>query len=152
MGHRHIPLEPGKPKVRQATARCRRAAFLAAERLEGRVLLAAHIVGDPTVYSNLAAAVSAASAGAVINVDAGTDSSGPTVINKTLTIHGAQGGVDARSNARQSGTGETILNVPGGGAPYALDITANDVTIDGFTITSTGTFTYPNQEAGIVLA
>ena len=149
MGHRHIPLEPGKPKVRQATARCRRAAFLAAERLEGRVLLAAHIVGDPTVYSNLAAAVSAASAGAVINVDAGTDSSGPTVINKTLTIHGAQGGVDARSNARQSGTGETILNVTGG-MPYALDITANDCVIDGFTISSSAAITNVN-EAGIAI-
>jgi hypothetical protein len=136
--------------VRKADGRCQKAAFLAAEQLEGRVLLAAHIVGDPTVYTNLAAAVSAASANAVINVDAGTDNSGPTTINKTLTIHGAMGGVDGRSNTRQSGTGETILNVTGGMMPYALNVTANDVVIDGFTITSTGTITNVN-EAGIVL-
>ena len=42
------------------------------ELLEGRSYLAAHIVGDATNYSTIQAAVNAATAGATINVDAGT--------------------------------------------------------------------------------
>src|SRR5258708_4558064 len=41
------------------------------ERLECRQMLAAHIVGDPTVYATIQAAVDAAAPGAVINIDAG---------------------------------------------------------------------------------
>ena len=45
-------------------------------------------------------------------VDPGTYSEAVTV-NKQLTIKGAQAGVDARSNVRQSGVGESVVNVSG---------------------------------------
>src|SRR5690348_10790628 len=69
------------------------------ERLEGRLFLAAHIVGSSTVYATIQAAVDAAAPGATITVDAGNY---PELVgvNKSLTIKGAQAGVDARSNIR----------------------------------------------------
>src|SRR6476661_1020228 len=71
------------------------------ELLEGRSYLSAHIVGDATVYSTIQAAVTAATSGATINVDAGTYSELVTV-SKPMTINGAQAGVDARNNIRRS--------------------------------------------------
>jgi hypothetical protein len=121
------------------------------ETLEPRVLLAAHIVGSSVVYSTIQAAVSAASTGAVINVDAGTYPELVTV-NKTLTIRGAQAGVDARSNARQGGTGESIVTGKSvsDGTSSGFYIAANDVVIDGFTVQgNTSNATYG---AGIVMA
>jgi hypothetical protein len=114
-------------------------------------MLAAHIVGSSVVYSTIQAAVNAATAGAVINVDSGTYPELVTV-NKTLTIRGAQAGVDARSNARQSGTGESIVTGKsvGDGISSGFYITANDVTIDGFTVQgNTSNNTYG---AGVVMA
>jgi pectin methylesterase-like acyl-CoA thioesterase len=69
------------------------------EALEGRLMLAAHIVGSPTVYPTIQSAVNAAPAGATITVDPGTY---PELVSiyEPLTIDGAQAGVDARSNAR----------------------------------------------------
>src|SRR5207247_8685978 len=55
------------------------------EQLERRQLLAAHIVGDPTVYATIQAAVDAASPNATINVDAGSYEELVTV-NKPLTL------------------------------------------------------------------
>src|SRR5258708_265847 len=78
------------------------------DRLESRQLLAAHIVGDPTFYSTIQAAVNAATPRAIINVDAGAYSESVT-ITKPLTIRGAQAGIDARSNLRQSGANETVI-------------------------------------------
>src|ERR1700729_4120957 len=95
------------------------------ESLEGRVLMAAHIAGNPTAYATIQAAVNAAAPGAVINVDAGTYNETVTV-SKTLTIRGAQAGVDAR-NARGA---ESIVYA----TQTVFYVTANDVTIDGFTI------------------
>lgn len=124
------------------------------DRLENRQLLAAHIVGDPSVYATIQAAVNAAAPRAIINVDAGTYSERVT-INKSLTLRGAQAGIDARSNVRQSGANETIFNgiALGGtsGQSNSFYIAANDVTIDGFTVqgnTNTSTAT----GAGIVIA
>lgn len=108
----------------------------AIERLEGRCMLAAHIVGSSTVYSTIQAAVSAAAPGATINVDAGTYPELVT-INKPLTLRGVEGGVDARTNARAAANSESILT----GSVYSdgthsggFYINANDVTIDGFTV------------------
>src|SRR5581483_7708522 len=133
-------------KNRKTRLRC------ALESLENRTLFAAHIVGSPTVYPTIQAAVNAATAGAIINVDAGTYPELVTV-SKSLTIRGAQAGVDARSTPRLNGVPESIIT----GAPTttgtitsAFYITANDVVIDGFTVqgqTSVGSY-----GAGIVIA
>ena len=128
-----------------------RLSFRNVEPLEQRVLLAAHIVGNSTVYSTIQAAVNAATAGAIINVDAGTYPELVTV-NKSLTIRGAQAGVDARGNTRQAGTNESIVTGKSvsDGTSSGFYINANDVTIDGFTVqgdTSNNTY-----GAGIVMA
>ena len=79
------------------------------EELEKRRLMAAHIVGSSTVYGTIQAAVNAASSGATITVDAGTYAEKVTV-NKTLTLRGAQAGIDARgSRANDGGSGESVL-------------------------------------------
>ncbi|MBV8780523.1 MAG: NPCBM/NEW2 domain-containing protein, partial [Phycisphaerae bacterium] len=106
----------------RSSRRSRRSAF---ENLEARRLFAAHIVGSTVSYSTIQAAVNAASAGATINVDAGTYNETVT-INKSLTLRGAEAGVDAR-NSRGS---ETIVYA----TKTVIDIQTNDVTIDGFTI------------------
>ena len=121
------------------------------EKLEPRLLLAAHIVGSTTSYSTIQAAVNAAAAGAIINVDAGTYGELVTV-NKSLTIRGAQAGVDARGSTRQSSSSESVLTGAnlGGSVSSSFYINANDVTIDGFIVqgnTSAGQY-----GAGIVIA
>ncbi|HEX3355651.1 MAG TPA: NPCBM/NEW2 domain-containing protein [Tepidisphaeraceae bacterium] len=131
-------------------AAARRAAF---ELLEGRQLLAAHVVGDSTSYATIQAAVNAAPAGATINVDAGTYNEEVT-ISKELTIRGAQAGVDARGNARlnAASTTETIIDgvsTAAGRTPSFL-IKANDVTIDGFMIQGNSTSDI-SQEAGLII-
>lgn len=123
------------------------------ELLEERRLLAAHIVGSTTAYSTIQAAVNAASAGAVITVDAGTYPE-QVVVTKSLTLKGAQAGVDARNGSRITGSAsETVVTgaLSGSFRTSAFSIKASDVTIDGFTVqgetnqdTSTG--------AGIVIA
>lgn len=123
------------------------------ERLEGRQLLAAHILGSPTVYATIQAAVDAAAPHATITVDPGNY---PELvgINKTLTIRGAQAGVDARSAARDAAApaGESVVSGEsvGSNTSSGFYVTANDVTIDGFTVqgnTSAGMY-----GAGIVIA
>jgi hypothetical protein len=95
------------------------------EALEERRLLTATIVGSSTVYPTIQSAINAAPAGATINVTAGTYDEALT-INKTLALDGAEANVDAR-NARGA---ESIIYA----TPTAIDITANDVTINGFTV------------------
>ncbi|HSZ54117.1 MAG TPA: fibronectin type III domain-containing protein [Tepidisphaeraceae bacterium] len=113
-------------------------------------MLAAHIAGSSTVYPSIQAAVNAASPGATINVDAGIYPE-LVAINKPLTIRGAEAGIDARSNVRQSAANESIVTgmSVGSATSSAFYITANDVTIDGFTVqgnTSAGMY-----GAGIVI-
>ena len=69
------------------------------------------------------------SGGRVINVDTGTY---PELVSvgKTLTIRGAQAGVDARSNTRS--VNESVTTGAAGSSSFY--IAANDVTIDGFTV------------------
>src|SRR6185312_12165964 len=104
------------------------------ERLEGRVFLAAHIVGNSAVFATIQAAVDAASPGATITVDPGNY---PELVgvNKSLTIKGAQAGVDARSNVRAgSPAGESVVcgESVGSATSSGFYVVANDVTIDGF--------------------
>ena len=121
------------------------------EPLEGRILLAAHIVGNPTVYPTIQAAVNAAAPGATINVDSGIYNELVT-INKTLTIRGARAGIDARSNVRQGFAGETMVSgtTVADGNTSAFYITASDVTIDGFYCS--GNTSISQYGAGIVIA
>jgi hypothetical protein len=121
------------------------------EQLETRQLFAAHIVGSSTVYSTIQAAVNAASAGATINVDAGTYTEQVT-INKQLTLRGAQAGIDARSSSR-TGTGESILTgvKVTGGVTWAVKITASNVTLDGFTVQGE-TVQSTDTSAGVIIA
>ncbi len=116
----------------------------AIEPLERRQLLAAHIVGSTVSYATIQAAVNAAAAGAVINVDAGTYDETVT-INKSLTLRGAQYGVDARTRSTSS---ESIVYATQ--TVFAVD--ANDVTIDGFTIEGDDANIGAAQGAGVLMA
>lgn len=122
------------------------------ETLEGRLLLAAHIAGSTTVYATIQAAVNAASPGAVINVDAGNYAQMVTV-NKTLTIRGAEAGVDARSASR-GGSKESIITgaSTSAGVSAAFYIDANDVTLDGFTVQGENNGSNVENSAGILVA
>src|SRR5207253_339826 len=94
---------------RRPAGRVRCMLFALIEKLETRRLYAAHIAGSSTVYSTIQAAVNAASTGATITVDAGTYAEKVT-INKTLTLRGAQAGVDARgSRSSDNGSGESVV-------------------------------------------
>jgi hypothetical protein len=79
-------------------------------------------------YTTISAAVAAANNGDQIDVCAGTYTE-TVAVNKFLTLRGAQAGVDARTRAVPT-TSESILNGPGG----AFNVTASNVTIDGFTV------------------
>jgi hypothetical protein len=80
-------------------------------------------------------AINQASAGDTINVAAGTYTvAGLVLVNKTLTLRGAQAGVDARTRA----AAESILSNSQG-----MSVSASGVVIDGFTIqdSTNGAFT-----------
>jgi len=113
------------------------------EWLESRKMLAAHIVGSTASYATIQAAVNAAVAGQTITVDAGTYDETVTV-NKSLDIQGAEAGVDAR-NTRGA---ESIVYA----TQTVFDITANDVTIDGFTIEGDDANIGALQGAGVLMA
>src|SRR5579859_113231 len=81
----------------------------AIESLEGRLFLAAHIGGNPTVFPTIQAAVDAAAPNATITVDPGNYPELVT-ISKTLMIKGAQAGVDARSNVRAASGNESVVS------------------------------------------
>lgn len=83
-------------------------------------------VGSGHPYSTIQSAITDASSGDTISVGPGTYTETVNV-NKSLNILGAQSGVDARARSTQS---ETVMNAAGG----AFSVTANNVSIDGFTI------------------
>ena len=90
-----------------------------------------------TACLTLQAAINKASAGDTINVEVGIyPHAGVVTVNKTLTLKGAQAGVNAR--VRLEPFLESILENSGG-----LYVTANDVVIDGFTVqnSTSGAFT-----------
>src|SRR5688572_15173404 len=81
----------------------------AVEMLEPRRLFAAHIVGNPTVFATIQAAVNAAVAGQTITVDPGVYSELVSV-HKQLTIKGPKAGIDGRSNLRSDRAQEAVVN------------------------------------------
>jgi len=88
------------------------------------------VCADLCTYTSIQAAVDAAQPEGTITVGAGTYNESVNV-NKSLTILGAQSGVDARN---RTGAGESIVI---GGPTYndaAFRINAANVTIDGFTL------------------
>jgi parallel beta-helix repeat protein len=104
------------------------------EALEPRRLFTATVGGSPVIYATIQAAVNAAPAGGTVRVSPGTYNELVTIA-EPLTVLGAQAGVDARSLAR--GRNESIVDgqsLVGGVRSAAFDVTANDVTIDGFTV------------------
>ena len=94
-----------------------------------------HVQCPFAAHTTVSAAVAAANNGDQIDVCAGTYTETVTV-NKFLTLRGAQAGVDARTRVQPSPSPsptpstESVLNGPGG----SLNITASNVTVDGFTI------------------
>lgn len=98
--------------------------------------------------------INVAGAGATVSVAAGTYNQGTNiVINKALTLLGAQAGVDARleSGIRTAGgAGETIIDF--GGGVRQVRIESDNVTIDGFEITnatgSSNDLIYANTKPG----
>lgn len=95
-------------------------------------------------------AVTAANPGDTIQVCAGTYAENVTV-NKTLTILGPQANVDARTPSRTATpAGEAIVTGVGNAGKTPFYITANNVTVNGFTVegaTDPNTFGF-----GILLA
>jgi hypothetical protein len=79
-------------------------------------------------------AIDAAHDGDTINVAAGLYNEVVTV-NKSLTLNGAQAGVDTR----RGNVAVTSIILAQTGSTSAISIAANDVTIDGFTIQGAGT-------------
>jgi nitrous oxidase accessory protein NosD len=124
----------------------RRRAWLAIAVVTGLLTLAPSVASASTVcnsgcdFSSIQAAVNAASPGTTVSVFSGTYNEN-VVVNKPLTIEGAQHGVDART---RTGVQESILNNSAG----AFNLQANDITIDGFTIQEQTGF---DQGAGIVV-
>lgn len=104
--------------------------------LEQRQLMAAHVLGSTTSYATIQAAVDAAPVGGTVTVDAGSYAEQVTV-SKTLTIEGVEAGVDARTNIRREAGVESIVTgtkLSNGSYSAGFIISANDVTIDGFTV------------------
>ena len=104
---------------------------LTLEMLEDRRVPAVTVtdITSNTVFVTIQGAIDAANPGDTLRVSAGVDSEKVTV-NKSVILEGAQFGVDART---RSGT-ETIMDAGGDGGQTPFDITANNVTLDGFTV------------------
>jgi hypothetical protein len=99
------------------------------ELLEDRCVPAAHI--GLNTFPTIQAAVDAASAGNTITVDAGIYTEKVT-INKSVILEGAQHGVIADS---RSGPESIVTGIDAGnGVSTPFYVTANNVTIDGFTV------------------
>jgi hypothetical protein len=115
--------------------------------LEDRLAPAVLAVGSGEQYPTIQGAVNAANPGDTILVDAGTYPELVSV-NKSLTIDGAQHGIDARTRSGPESSVDGAVN--GNNRTTSFYITANNVTIDGFTVRDQSD---PNQfGAGIVMS
>lgn len=99
-----------------------------------RVGVASAACPAPT-QPTLVAAVAAAAAGSTILVCPGVYT-GTVVVDKPLTLRGAQRGVDARAGRTNPAT-ESIID-GGGAAGIRITGTTSGVTVDGFTIRNAG--------------
>ena len=101
-------------------------------------------VGDPVCisggdcYSTIQSAINAASSGAIITVASGTYNES-VIINKSITLRGAQAGVDARPSAGSmrdvNGSSETVVSALKNQKVFT--IAADGVTIDGLVVRQT---------------
>ncbi|MFN9372631.1 MAG: beta strand repeat-containing protein, partial [Planctomycetaceae bacterium] len=89
------------------------------------------IVGAGSEYTTISAAITAASAGNTVLVAAGTYSEN-LLITKSLKLVGSQAGVKATGSARTGG--ETLIDGTAASSSFVIDIQADNVTIDGFSI------------------
>jgi|GEM_PF-2413676 len=101
------------------------------ELLEGRITPAVHDLTQGTTFATIQAAINAANAGDTILADAGVYAENVTV-NKSLVLEGAQHGVDAQNG--RPGAQESILDAATNTGKTLFNITASNVTIDGFTV------------------
>jgi parallel beta-helix repeat protein len=83
-------------------------------------------------FNTIQAGVNAASVGSTVGVLAGTYAESVTV-NKTVTILGAQNGVNPSSGRTAGGAAEAVVQATGGNT---FTVSAPNVTIDGFSITT----------------
>jgi putative cofactor-binding repeat protein len=92
-----------------------------------------YVVGSAVAseYTTIAQGITAASAGDVVLVAQGTYSEA-IVVDKPLTLLGAQAGVKATGATRTGG--ETVIDGTGNSSSYNVTVEANDVTIDGFKV------------------
>jgi hypothetical protein len=97
------------------------------EHLEDRFVPAVTNLTSHVSFATIQAAVNSATAGDTIVADADVYAETVT-INKSLTLEGAQHGVDARDG--RPGAKESILSLGFGG----LQLNADGITIDGFTV------------------
>src|SRR5438132_3602157 len=109
------------------------------ELLENRLTPAVHDLTQNTAFATIQAAVNAANPGDTILADAGIYAESVTV-NKSLVLEGAQHGVDAQNG--RPGAQESILDAATNNGQTLFNITASNVTIDGFTVQNA---TNPNQ-------
>jgi hypothetical protein len=120
--------------IRKAPARFRPALEPLEDRLAPAVVVTR--LSDNAMFASIQAAINDAGtvAGTTLRVSAGTDFEQVT-INKSVNLQGAQHGVDARSPSR---TGlpatETVMDASGNAGKTPFNVTANNVTIDGFTV------------------
>ncbi|HTU20904.1 MAG TPA: hypothetical protein VMG10_22825 [Gemmataceae bacterium] len=101
------------------------------EALETRLVPAVLDVGAGETYTTIGAAVAAAHPGDIIKVDPGTYAEQVNVNVNDLTIEGANAGINPVTGTRGA---ESIVTGAGNGGKTPFYVTANDVTIDGFTI------------------
>jgi hypothetical protein len=102
------------------------------EQLEERIAPTADPVLDVTTgkgYTTIQAAINAANNGDIITVAPGTYNES-VVVNKSVTLEGAQYGIAGLSSSRNNSANESIVD----NGDTAFDVTTSNVTIDGFTI------------------
>ena len=91
-----------------------------------------HVIGCDA-FATVQGGVNAVTAGGTVNVAAGTYAEHVSVSNP-MTLVGANAGVDPRSTCGAGVPRNAEAIIDGGGTDAALAISANNVTVDGFTI------------------